>query len=312
MISTNGPRILGASLVLGLAIFTACGGSTPENMASKFVKTASVGPEGATIRVTEADDPTIAGTSIVIPKNALKTATTINIGVSAVSVVDKAAQGSTAIGPVIDFEPSGTTFAVPVTMTIPVSLPAGASASHVAVEAVEADGSAREIPAVYAGGLATIQASGFTSFGGISIFGSTADSGTDSGAACTSDSECSSGEACIGGTCEIVGNCTTDSDCSSGETCLDNRCAPPPSDSGVDASDGGPAPCGDGVCEAGETCGSCPADCGTCEGGTSDGGCPSGETECSGSCVNTDSDPANCGACAHRCPSGICTAGVCS
>src|ERR1019366_9001028 len=105
------------------------------SVGSKDVKTASIGAAGGTITVASSDDPTLIGTSITIPPNALTTATDISIGLSTGTVYDKAASGSTAIGPVIDFEPSGTVFALPVTIPLPVTLPSGVSASRVFVEA---------------------------------------------------------------------------------------------------------------------------------------------------------------------------------
>ena len=41
-------------------------------------------------------------------------------------------------------------------------------------------------------------------------------------------------------------------------------------------------------------------------------GCPSGQTDCSGKCVNVQSDAKNCGKCGQVCPSNLCTGGKCS
>ncbi|MDI7266866.1 MAG: hypothetical protein QME96_02595 [Myxococcota bacterium] len=49
------------------------------------------------------------------------------------------------------------------------------------------------------------------------------------------------------------------------------------------------------------------------DGGEADGGCRPGETDCSGTCVDTRSDPANCGSCGRRCDAGeVCNEGVCA
>jgi Cys-rich repeat protein len=310
MISNRTSRVLGgACAVVGLGAFVACGGSaSPADMGSKYVKTVSVGPEGATIRVTDSDSSAIAGTSITIPAHALATTTTISIGISTVSVVSKAPAHSVAIGPVVDFEPSGTQFAVPATMTLPVTLPSGADASQVYVEAVEADGSARAIAATYEAGIATIQVSGFTSFGGLEITSPTS-------SACTTDADCSSGESCVSGVCVVIdggapdsspdviaepdapGNCTTDSECPTGEVCLEGRCgvlSDASTDAGGDVTDTG-SDVIDGAADASD-----------------DVVCTSPDTDCSGTCVDTDTDPTNCGKCGTRCPSGICSSGVCS
>jgi hypothetical protein len=42
------------------------------------------------------------------------------------------------------------------------------------------------------------------------------------------------------------------------------------------------------------------------------GTCPSGQTECSGACVNEQTDHDNCGSCGHACPPGLkCQSGAC-
>ena len=347
MISTRGSRNrtlesrASGSYLAGLALtaLAACS-SAPQNVASKFVKTASVGPAGATIVVTPSDDQTLGGTSITIPPNALHTTTAISIGISNVSVVTKAPSGSIAIGPVVDFAPSGTIFAVPVTITLPVMRPSGNAPSQVFVEAVEDDGSARQVPAQYTGGLATIQVSGFTSFGGCSI---TPDSGVNSAQdagipACRTDSDCGRCGACVSGVCEALRGCLPDAGpvtCGSTPVvCNGNR-----TDLSID-----PANCGACglACSAGQSCacgvcGGAPAqdagvpacrtdsDCGVCEACSSgvciaasclpDAGpvtCGSTPVVCNGNRTDLSIDPTNCGACGVACFAGqSCACGVC-
>ena len=139
--------------------------------------------------MTAADDSVLAGTSITIPAGALTTDTTISIGLSEQDVAPK---GTTAAGPVVDFEPSGTVFAKPVTMTIPVT------ASHsLYIEAVEADGSTSVIAVKsVSDGIATFQVKGFTSFGAW-----TGTSTVDASVTCASNADCASGETCTDGVC---------------------------------------------------------------------------------------------------------------
>jgi hypothetical protein len=316
MISMTGSRIVGGCLAsLVVAAFAACGGS--QGVGSKYVKTASVGAAGGTITITASDDATIAGTTITIPPHALTTDTTISIGVSAVDVAKRAPSHSIVGGPVIDFEPSGTTFAVPVTVTIPAAGGVSASDSYVeAVEGSDGTGSASRIAAEFSGGLATFHANGFTSFGVVTT-------PTDGGPACATDSDCPTGDVCVSSACtpgttvtpDSGTACTVDSDCPIREACIAGVCSIPTATDGGSPEGGG---CGDGVCSGGETCASCPADCGACDGGPLDGGaadaivCPGGETDCSGTCADLTTDPAHCGACGVRCPTGICTSSKCS
>ena len=135
---------------------------------------------------------------------------------------------SGALGPVIDFEPSGLGFAKPVTMSIPLTPPSGLSATRVAVMAVEVDGSSRKIaPVSVANGLGTFQASGFTLFGGFENGADGRRRSSDRGCtpSCGSDSACGSSDGC-GGTCNANcsdGGCTPDcngsSACGSSDGC---------------------------------------------------------------------------------------------
>ena len=329
--------LFGFSGVLTAVALVACSGGS-QSVASKYVATAVIGASGGKITVSGTADVALEGTTIVIPANALASDTTINIGLST-DVINPS--GSKAAGPVLDFEPSGTKFAVPVVMSIPTT---ATSASSSFVEAKEADGTTSELAILsIAGGLATFHASGFTDFG-VSTSLSTSSS-------CTSNSDCAAGQTCVNGVCSAA---TTGDDAGT---------------------------CGDGVCTAGETCESCPSDCGSCAtnkdastgcttdvecaagqvcvagecsvsgstdacapatcaslglscgeaddgcGGTLDcGACgqdagsandadaaPCSDVECNGVCVDLSNDSNNCGGCGDKCAAGTtCVNGACA
>jgi len=223
---------------MALVLCTACSSSITE-VSNHYAATAVIGPNGGTLTVTAAENAAIAGTSITIPPGALSAPTTIEIGATNQSVVS-----SGALGPVIDFEPSGLSFAKPATMSIPLALPSGLSASRVAVLAVEANGTSRAIaPVSVANGLGTFQASGFTFFGAFESNpdgGDDSDAGNDSDAGCTpscaGDATCGSSDGC-GGTCNA--------------NCSDGGCTPScGGDAGCGSSDGCGGTCND-ACDAG-------------------------------------------------------------
>jgi hypothetical protein len=293
-------RTRGSFIGLGLAVVAgaACS-SGPTPVASKFVKTATVDASGGTVTVAATDDLAIAGTSITIPPHALASATTISIGIAAGA---SPRAGATAIGPLIDFEPSGTTFAIPVTITVPATLPSGVSATRVFVEEVDANQAAHQVMALYSSGLSSIQVTNLAEFGAYT---------TDAAVTCTTDTDCAPGGVCTAGTCtgtrvppddagsdaSVPGACSLDTDCPSGETCVDGLCAVSTTgdDSGADdaaaANDAGDA--------------SSLGDAAACTGAITD-------TDCGGTCVDLTSDSNNCGACGIVCASGTtCTMDRC-
>ncbi|MCA9661347.1 MAG: hypothetical protein KC486_23610 [Myxococcales bacterium] len=83
--------------------------------------------------------------------------------------------------------------------------------------------------------------------------------------------------------------------CGDGECNADETCDDCPQDCGTCES------CGDGMCGADESCGSCPADCGDCPASCGNGQCDGGET-----CSNC---PGDCGMCAAFCGDGQCNGG---
>jgi len=271
---------LGAFAVSGIltaAALVACS-SGNNAVASKYVATASVGVAGGTLTVTAAEGSTVTGTSIVIPPNALKGDVTIQIGVSNSQLT--LPSGARAAGPVIDFEPSGTRFALPVTITIPTTATAIKGAF---VEAVEADGSTSELAVTsISGGLATFHATGFTDFG------------VATGEGCAAATDCAAGQICANGACVTSSDvdasaCGTSADCPAGMVCVAGVCA---ASSETDA-------CVLVTCaEAGVTCGTISDGCG-------------GSLDC-GTCADAGADASACGTSAD-CPAGmVCVAGVCA
>ena len=315
----------GLSGCLAVLVLAACS-SGSQSVASKYVATAVIGPEGGTIPVSASDDATLAGTTIVIPAHALSSSTTISIGLAA-SGISVNPSGKTAAGPVVDFEPSGTVFALPVTISIPVSLASGTVAKDVFIEAVESDGTEKQIAAQSVGsGLVTFQANGFTNFGAWTGGSTNDDGGVGPGDLCSTDADCATGTVCVDGHCDtgttstgdagvdavadvvtdasvdVVtgGNCSTNADCASGEVCDGNVCASSTGDSDACV----PLTCANQGAQCGDTSDGCGnmISCGSCASGQScvDGSCQSGASDAS-----TDSDGTTCAAGQTDC-NGVC------
>ena len=306
---------------LALVLCSACSSSTVKQVGSQFAKSGQIGPNGGTLTVSASDDATIANTSITIPPGALSASTMIQIG----HVTNQPVVASGALGPVIDFEPSLTTFAKPATISIPVTLQ-GLAPSRVGVMAVEGDQSSHDITAVtVANGLATFQVSSFTHYGAHDEGGGT---DTDGGCApsCGGDAACGSSDGC-GGTCNA--NCT-DGGCT--PSCAEGACGGSDGCGGTCAcpGDGGCTPsCAEGACGGSDGCG---GTCACVDGGSGcteyfqcsdggcdyylvcDGGCPSPYAQCGSDCVDTYSDVNNCGFCGNACvsPAQDCVDGTCS
>ena len=109
--------VLGLYLLLGLVV-AGCGedggGAGGDDAGCDPVTSAVVGAGGGTVMATCGP---AAGASVVIPPGALSADVTITI--QAADVANGLPAGFTAAGPNIDFGPTGQTFAVPVTVTVP-------------------------------------------------------------------------------------------------------------------------------------------------------------------------------------------------
>jgi predicted CxxxxCH...CXXCH cytochrome family protein len=112
----------------------------------------------------------------------------------------------------------------------------------------------------------------------------------------TAGTPCAAGQVCSNGTCAL--SCQAGLvDC--GGTCVD------PMTSRTHCGASGSC----GVGSAGATC----APGQLCSSGLCALSCQAGLTECSGKCVDRQSDPANCGTCGNGCLAGqVCSAGVCT
>ncbi|MHB8420885.1 MAG: hypothetical protein ACYDCL_22645 [Myxococcales bacterium] len=96
---------------------------------------------GGSLSVTSAEDPKLAGTKVQIPPTALAHDTTITIAEgNGISAAQLATNESVASAVVAELGPSGTSFSLPVTITLPYSLPSGSTISQLGVAAVEDDG----------------------------------------------------------------------------------------------------------------------------------------------------------------------------
>lgn len=284
--------------VLLLLALTACGTPVVPSTMNQ-----PIGPQGGSITISAADNPALAGTFITVPPGALSSTVVITITQSSQTVTPA---GGRAAGPVVNFAPDGTTFARPVTIGIPVTLPAGATDADLSIEAVESTGASSTIPVEnVSSGIATFFANGFTRFGG---FVGDADGGpTDAGPVC----ECPNVPA---GSCVAPGpapchcpqpvdcgsrdagpSCTSDQDCGGcPDSCVNGRCVESLPACVIDAGPGMPDA---GICacppiEGGNGCyGTGPGPCFCPEPVPCDGGTPTCTSDqdcggCPGSCVN--------------------------
>jgi hypothetical protein len=114
-------RVLLSAIACTCLVLTGCGGghssssTTPPSSAQ-----GTIGATGGVVSIPQ-------GAQVVMPQNALATDTTVGVDQSATGAPPLPA-GAKLLGPIVAFTPHGTSFAVPVTMTLPfdgASLPSG-------------------------------------------------------------------------------------------------------------------------------------------------------------------------------------------
>lgn len=178
---------------------------------------------------------------------------------------------------------------------------------------------------------------GCTSCDGGSGGGGSGGSATTAGVSCSGTQKCSASgcvDSCATGETECNGGCVDtnsnvqhcgacDNLCTDGQSCNKGVCTGECPKGKTSCS----GMCVDVLSDA-NNCGSCGTVCGledaggsggaatvqtVCSQGACKAACDSPLTDCSNSCVDTDSDPSNCGACGTVCPSGnVCDKGVCA
>jgi hypothetical protein len=148
----------------------------------------------------------------------------------------------------------------------------------------------------------------------------------DTGPPCVPGTPCASGDPCKiaaitctpgGPLCAITGKVADGTGCGTGMVCSSGACTPcaagtsctssgPCKTATIDCSTGAPVCTDTGSVPDGTSCGGSLV----CTGGVC--GCASGKTNCSGTCVDTKTDPSHCGSCTTTCSTGsTCVGGGC-
>ena len=180
-------------LVLGLGMGCTGGGST-NNTADTVTQT--VGVMGAEITVSAAGNPTIAGTTLLIPAGALAQDTPITVTVG--SEIAQSTSSESGAGPSVRFSPDGLVFAKPATLTLPFAAAKQPSGSSLAVDYSSVNGRGQ-----YAGSALTIDRNAGTVSVDIAHF-------TDYEVVATTGDTTVCNKACIQGYHCANGNCVPD------------------------------------------------------------------------------------------------------
>lgn len=283
-----------------LALALGCSAEDPGELGSVHVKSAVISAaDGGDLVVTADDYAPYAGTRLEVPANALAEDTKLTIGLGPDTLMDADAQ---AVGPAIEFGPSGTEFAAPVSITLPLTEALDATLARIYVR--HADGT-REVllPAdiTVDDGTVRFRVDHFTAF-----------QPGRAGSACAHVS-CPAGQQCQGGQCQNNGG-------NNSGPCQPADCGPAPGAPNYTCPDG---TIGGPVCER-SAAGTCGWNFVTCPACTSDADCVAGESctaagmcvaNTGGSCGNTTCGNSeyccnpSCGICAPV--GGSCTQQVC-
>jgi hypothetical protein len=246
-------------------VLGACGGASPgTSTASSGSASQSIGTSGGTAM-------TLEGAGVSIPAGALAATTAITVATKADAPLPAHA---TAVGTPYVFGPEGTTFLVPVTVTLPFSageVPAGRSTGDIVIYTAPLGSTVfTRLPTVLAD--ATHAQATTTHF---SVFVTAIDDQRDDAGVATGDAGDAGGDdAADDADAVTTAQCSTDADCAVREVCIDGECVVPDVDAGGpdaddagaadDAADAGDAPqcrldtdcppeqaCVDGICVAG-------------------------------------------------------------
>jgi hypothetical protein len=224
------PRTLRTAL-LPLAIGVGCGGGGTGIPANGITQT--VGSAGAAITITAAGDPDIAGTTLIIPANALAADTVITVSKGS----DEAAAGEASLGPSVRFTPDGLVFKVPATLTLPWKPAMQPQGSALAVAVMSAGMRSELVGAAITvdakGGSVTTDIAHFTDYQVVAAPGKSG---------CKADADCAGGQVCVANQCQAKSTdggtgCHVDADCAPNSACVAGACMPKSGDGGL--SDGG-------------------------------------------------------------------------
>lgn len=151
------------ALISTLLLFGfACGDGDSNVVGSRFVVSDDIGTGGGALSVSPDQHAELAGTTLIVPAGAVDVPALFGIAVATENVVPADIE---PLGPAVDFEPDGQTFAVPVEISLPV--PDDLTLDDLEIHALESDGTRRVIePLAVADGIARFETAHFTGFQG--------------------------------------------------------------------------------------------------------------------------------------------------